>query len=149
TSVTFRSRPAPKRVFVQRLIYPLDALPAYLELAQALPREVSASALLSPRPASTAGPVLMALLVTTDDSAENRAVVQETISETSRRAGTTPAFERGDAVSYLDMPPFDMPSLGGVDTPWPPPAPTPQRLFKFEKSPFLKCLDATAATRLI
>jgi FAD/FMN-containing dehydrogenase len=145
TSVTFRSRPAPRRVFVQRLIYPLDALPAYLELAQALPREVSASALLTPRPGGHRGPVLLALLVTADDSAENRALVEETTRTLTRRGGTAPAFERGETVSPLAMPPFDMPSVGGADTPGPP----PRRLFKFEKSPFLTRLDATAAARLV
>jgi FAD/FMN-containing dehydrogenase len=149
TSVTFRSRPAPQRVFMQRLIYPLDALPAYLELAQALPRQVSASALLSPRPGGTGGPVLLALLVTADDSAENLALVQETTRALTHRSGASPVFERGDTVSYLDMPPFDMPAVSGGDVPWPPPSPTPKRLFKFEKSPFLKCLDATAAARLV
>jgi hypothetical protein len=149
TSVTFRSRPAPRRVFVQRLIYPLDALPAYLELAQALPREVSASALLSPRHGEPGGPVLLALIVTADDRAENLALVQETTRALTRRSGTAPAFERGDTVSHLDLPPFDMPSLGGGDVPWPPPSPAPQPLFKFEKSPLLKCLDAAAAARLV
>jgi FAD/FMN-containing dehydrogenase len=148
TSVTFRSRPAPRRVFMQRLVYPLDALPACLEVAQELPRGFSASALLSPQPGETGAPVLLVLLVTEDDDPPNVSLAREIARELTRRGGVAPAFDRGEAVSYLSLPSFDMPSAGGADTSWPPPSSTSQRLFKFEKSPFLRRLDATAAARL-
>jgi hypothetical protein len=81
-----------------------------------------------------------------DDRAENLALVQETTRALTRRSGAKPAFERGATVSFLDMPPFDMPSRGDDDTPSPPAL---ERLFKFEKSPLLKILNASAAARLV
>jgi FAD/FMN-containing dehydrogenase len=161
TSVTFRSRPSPTRVFVKRLVYPLDALPAYFELAPALPRDVSASALLG-RPQDPPGaPVLFLYIVHAGDGKAGIARVQQLTDELTRLSGTRPLLELGETLSYYDLPPYDVPALGGLqskaatasaDPRWGATPTNPasnQRLFKFEKCPFLKFLDATAAAGLV
>jgi hypothetical protein len=159
TSVMFRSRPAPTRMFVQRLMYPLEALSAYFELAPALPRNTSASAILGPSPDASGVPVLFVYVVGAGDGTEGISRVQAMTRELTKRGGTPPLWERDEAFSYSDLPPFDVPALGDVRTPsgspgqrWgesPPSPATKQRLFNFEKCPFLKALDATAAARLV
>jgi len=160
TSVTFRSRQSPTRVFIQRLVYPLDVLPAYFELAPALPRDVSASALLGCPQDPPGPPVLFVYIVHAGDSNSGIARVRQMTDELTRRGGKRPLFECGETRSYYDLPSYDVPALDGVashaaaaaDPRWGAQPASPalkQRLFKFEKCPFLKSLDATVAARLI
>ena len=87
--------------------------------------------------------------------------MRQLTDELNGRSGTRPLFERGEVLSYYDLPPYDVPALDGMQSEaatasanprWgtPPTSPTlQQRLFKFEKCPFLKSLDATAAAKLL
>ena len=150
TSMTVRTFPAPAGVFAKRLLLPLDALPAYFELAPALPRNISASAVLGPPACHATNPVLFLYIVHAGDDAEGIHCVRELTSELTRRSGTTPLLEHGQLYPYHDMPPMDVPALVGfpTETPLENPAANP-RVFTFKKSPFLKLLDADAAAGLV
>jgi hypothetical protein len=159
TSVTFRSRPGPMRVFAQRLVYPLESLSAYFEIAPTLPRDISASALLG-RPQDPLGPpVLFLYIVLAGESEEGITRVRELTAELTRRGGASPIWERGEILPYPHMPSYDVPPLEEVkpnlaanEARWgdlPPVTDASQRLFKFEKCPFLKGLDAKVAVQLI
>jgi hypothetical protein len=78
----------------------------------------------------------------------------------TRSAGTKLLFERAKTYAYHELPPFDVPALApgkaAAATPgesrWGEPQTNPQtqqRVFKYEKGPFLKPLDARAALGLI
>jgi hypothetical protein len=157
TSVTFRSRPAPARLFARQLVLTLDALPAYLELSTTLPRDVSASAALGPPAAGPGAPVLFVYIVCAGHSAADEAKVQEFTRRLVEAGGANPLFDQADTYPYPEMPPYDIPALGGKDTAasadqrWgelPAASQTERRLFKYEKCPFLKPLDARAAAGL-
>jgi FAD/FMN-containing dehydrogenase len=148
TSATFRVHASPTRVFAKRLLLPLDALPAYLELAQAFPRGTAASGVLGRPAGGPDEPLLFAYLVSAGDSTEASRRAQEAAGALTRPRA--PLLERGAILSYADLPPMDMPSLRGFQTREPLPATAPQRrLFTFKKSLFLNRLDATAAARLV
>jgi FAD/FMN-containing dehydrogenase len=158
TSVTFRSRPAPPRLFAQRLVLTLEALPAYLELATELPRDISASSALGPPAAGPGAPVLFVYLVCAGHSGAGVSRVQEMTRQLTEAAGTRPPFESADTYSYQDMPPYEIPALDGkvaaaaADPRWgelPATPRTERRLFKYEKCPFLRPLDARAAAGLV
>ncbi len=143
TAVTFRSRPAPPRLLSRRLVFGLDALAEYLQLATSLPRDVSASAALGPPAARPGEPVLFVFIVCAGDSPTHEQAVQE-ITRRLTSAGGNPLFDSTDHTPYPDMPPYDVPELSRSSA-----APGTQgRIFKSEKCPFLRPLDAAAAARL-
>jgi hypothetical protein len=151
TSVTFRSRPAPPRLFAQRLVLPLAALRAYLELATELPRDVSASAALGPPAGGPGAPVLFVYVVCAGNSSTGVSRAREMTRRLTEAGGTAPLFESAGTYSYQDLPPYDIPALGGEaggaagGPRWGELRATPlagSRLFKYEKCPFLRPLDA-------
>ncbi len=157
TSVTFRSRPAPPGLYAIRLILSLDALPAYLELATELPRDVSASSALGPPAGGPGAPVLFVYVVCACVSGDGPSRVQELTSRLTRAGGTAPLFESDGTYPYWDMPPYDVPALGSeaagaaAAPRWGEPPDTPRtasRLYKYERCPFLGPLDARAAAGL-
>jgi hypothetical protein len=158
TSVTFRSRPAPPRLFAQRLVLTLDALPAYLDLATELPRDISASSALGPPAGEPGAPVLFVYLVCAGCGGAGVSRVQELTRRLTEAGGAKPLFESADTYPYPRLPPYEIPALDGKaagaagDLRWggPPAAPQAERrLFKYEKCPFLGPLDAQAAAGLV
>lgn len=147
TSATFRVHAGPIRVFAQRLLLPLDALPAYLELAQALPRDSTASAVLGPPAGLPGDPVLFAYLVHAGDSEEGVERSRSLLRALTQRF--PPLMERDGIFPYSGMPPMDVPPLSGFPTGGEPEQPPAERLFAFKKSPFLRKLDATTAAGLV
>jgi hypothetical protein len=150
TSVTVRSHASPARVFAQRLLLRLDALPRYFELAPALPRNISASAVLGPPAGGPGAPLLFLYIVHAGDDVEGIGCVRELARALIRHSGTAALLEHGEVYSYHDMPPMDVPALSGFEMGAPPanPAMIP-RAFTFKKSPFLKSLDVAAAAKLV
>jgi hypothetical protein len=145
TSASFRARSSPTRVLAQRLLLPLDVLPAFLEAAQALPRDTTASAVLG-RPADApAEPLLFAYVVHAGDDSEGALRVRDM----TRALGRAPLLEHADLFPYAGMPPMDMPALSGFQTAELPVPPASQRVFAFKKCPFIKMMDATAAEGLM
>jgi hypothetical protein len=149
TSVTMRSFASPARVFSQRLLLRLDALPRYVELAPALPRNISASAVLGPAPGGPRIPFLFLYIVHAGDDAEGMGCVQEMAHALIRHSGAAPLLEHGATYSYHAMPPMDVPALSGFEMGAPADPATSQRVFTFKKSPFLKFLDTAAGAGLV
>src|SRR5262249_13458069 len=130
TSATLRLHSSPTRVFAQRLLLPLDVLPVYLELAQALPRDIAASAVLGRPPGGgdPDDPVLFLYVAHGGDSTEGMGRVQEMTRALTR--GAAPLLERGEIQSYSDLPPMDPPAvISGFDTPQQQLPATSRRLF--------------------
>ncbi len=150
TSATFRVHTSPTRVYAERLLMALDALPDFLELAQALPRDTTASAVLGFPPGGPDVALLFAYIVHAGDGKDGANRVRDLTQTLIRRSGTQPVLQRGEIHAYAAMPPMDVPARSGFDTEAPPSGPAPeQRLFTWKKSSFLKSLDAAAAAKLV
>ena len=145
TSIRVRTFATPVRVYAERLVFPLDALPTFFDLTRELPRSICASAVIGPPPDSFE-PVLFVYLVYAGDDSPGIQKAQELTRALTRSAGTKPLLQHGDRYFYCDMPAMDVPPLAGFPptTPLEAPATSP-RIFTFKKSPFLNGLDPAAA----
>lgn len=150
TAMTVRTLAAPARVFAQRLVLKVDALPGYFKLAPTLPRSISASAVVGPPAGAPGEPVLFLYIVHAGDGANGLNQVREVARTLIMHSGAPPLLEHGDFYPYHDMPPMDVPALSGFPLATLPEMPsTNPRIFAVKKSPFVKNLDTGAAVGLI
>ena len=136
SSITFKTHKLPS-VYINRSLISLDALCEYFQVTPKLPNNISVSAVMGPLLAQNKPPVLYLCGVYCDGSKKGQQLLDKAVSSIGK--GHDVYFKKSEIVSYLDISPFDVPSLTGKLLEPPPPCQSVDaRVFVYVKSCFLK-----------
>lgn len=146
TQVTFRPRPLPDPLVAIRLVMEAEAILPYFELAPALPRGLSASAVLG-YPGGKTGPLRsMIYWVGGGDAMSPIELLESTVQQFLDQSGVRPLQHLTKTCDAMNLPNLELP---GESEPMMPPLPSEldeaDRLYAFKKGRFVRSLAACGA----